>query len=552
MEGCKMVEQPYLNQVGGKVNDDISTFDGGLNAYMDKAFLYANQMPYVMNMTMIKPPMVQTRTSRNTLAYYMQSRTLPQPDGDILEIWANDENDFFVITRNEVTTNLERYYRASPASDFEKTTVSTELPNDEPIFYFCYVPLDDYTYVYIGNEHFKCKFRFQSNNPLNTNFYIFQTEEELKHLGIPVWHKARLWLCRPSENTVEWSNSLQPDDFTIGEDAFAGELYITSGKGNLVNIASFDDKLLVLCEHSIHAIYGDSGDPSSSNFFQLVDLFNNIGLKSPKCLAIGGGGLFWLGDNYEVYEYDGASLEMVSRPNTNNKVRRYGGISSIITAENSFIYPNRAKMVATASKLYYNVGTTTNRFLFVYDIYNKVWWCEDGEFNTIANYSDASNRILMGLPNGDILVNYELYADGYDNVYDFDANQIVMKPIEYEFHTRVYGVEGVDLRKTLNDVWFQARAEADVYINDIWTSKDKWGDLMGDITTPIEKNYVKFGRLKEEQQMPNTELYRPEKYEQQACYVEKLYGQRLNAFQIIVKGKGASKFYLMKREWRAR
>ena len=44
MEGWKMVK-PYLNQVGGKVENDVNLFTGGLNTYVDKGFIDADQMP---------------------------------------------------------------------------------------------------------------------------------------------------------------------------------------------------------------------------------------------------------------------------------------------------------------------------------------------------------------------------------------------------------------------------------------------------------------------------------------------------------------------------
>ena len=60
--------KPYLNQVGGEVENDVSLFTGGLNTYVDKAFLEADQMPYVMNMTMKRPPAIETRDKRGTIA----------------------------------------------------------------------------------------------------------------------------------------------------------------------------------------------------------------------------------------------------------------------------------------------------------------------------------------------------------------------------------------------------------------------------------------------------------------------------------------------------
>jgi hypothetical protein len=84
-----------------------------------------------------------------------------------------------------------------------------------------------------------------------------------------------------------------------------------------------------------------------------------------------------------------------------------------------------------------------------------------------------------------------------------------------------------------------------VYINDIWTSRDIWRNPEG-----LEENYKLIGKLKSVDRTPSRETYNQNLYEQQRCIVEKMYGQRLNTFQIIVKGTGASMFYQIKRIWR--
>jgi hypothetical protein len=285
-------------------------------------------------------------------------------------------------------------------------------------------------------------------------------------------------------------------------------------------------------------VYGDSGFPGKEeangftynpNFFQIVDVMNNLGIHSAKCTAIGGGRMFWLGDDYEVYEYTGSYINMISRPDGDE---RAGGISNIFSAEADIDWKNTARMVATSERLFLDMParlTEGNKYMFVYDIYNKIWWCEDGEFVTIANYSDSTNQIIMALPNGDIQISREKSTDeGVDRIYNFEERIVEEKPIEYEFHTRVYGADGTDLRKTISEVIFQARANASVYLNDIWTSFDKWGQLYGYDTPnrPIDLNYRKIGSLLYDQQKIQEEaidnVYQPETYEQQHIYVEKM------------------------------
>lgn len=555
MEGCKMVK-PYLNQVGGKVENDVNLFTGGLNTYVDKGFIDADQMPYVMNMTMYQPPMISTRPTRRTMAYGFNPQVMPTLN-TIVEMFAISETDILIVTTDGSTSTLRRLYR--DGDHWSKQDVGT-VPNADHYF-FTRCVVGPHRYIYIGNETFKIRVDANSYNPLTIKNYNEPGDSD--HYGIPVWHKGRLWLARPSKNEVEWSNVLAPDDFLIGEDpqdpthrGFSGTLYANTAKGFIQNIVSFDDKLMILCEHSIHAVYGSSGNATNQNYFQVVDVNNNLGVHSPTCIAVGGGRMFWLGDDYEVYEYTGSALNMISRPaSTRYTTISKGGISNLFTTEDNVDYNNNACMTATATKLYFNIGLNDNRFLFVFDIFNKVWWCEDGEFTTIADYSEIKNTILMAKPNGDILVSYERWGDGNDYVFNFDTNTIVEEPIKYEFHTRVYGADGTDSRKSISDVWFQASANATVYLSDIWTARDKWKEYFGDewALPAIENNYEPIGTLEEKyQSIDQLQTYRDYSYEQQVCHVPKMYGERLNAFQIIVKGIGTSKFYLMKREWRAR
>ena len=200
---------------------------------------------------------------------------------------------------------------------------------------------------------------------------------------------------------------------------------------------------------------------------------------------------------------------------------------------------------------------TRDSYLFVYDIYNKVWWAEDGNLTAIANLSFGDNRVVMA-KRRDIFIQTRIY-NGYDEIWQNEGRRKI--PIEYEFHTRVYGADGVSSRKSLERIWLQAKlglreyseedvAEADVYLLDAWTSVDNWEKPVPESVLKkigsIEKKAIK--KLED----GYLDTYDEYDYEQQECIVPKLYGQRLNTFQIVVRGRGASKYYLMKREWCSR
>lgn len=551
--------EPYLNRLGGNVDEDIATFDGGLNTYVDKGFLDSNQMPYVMNLTMKTPPSIQTRDSRNTIANKFGTKQIPWAEGEIVGMWAHRQDLIYFIIDHGDDDTLDLYI----VKEGVATKLGTVARNSDR-YYFCYCKTDTYEYVYIANENYKYRVNLGSINPLDLTTYT-----DL-HYGIPCWHKNRLWLLKPRAGTLEWSNSLMPDSFIIGPDDPAtptywgdsGEVPITNSRGSLTGMVSFDDKLIVFSEHSICAVYGNSGEDMimsgeteieyNPDYFTVVDLFGKIGCLYQYQIALGDNAVYWLGDDHQVYEYTGSTFYTISKPGkTRNSTISVGGIDNVIG-----LFKNPGiKLEATSDRLYID---TDEGYMFAFDIFNRVWWCEDGGFTTLANYSQTTNNLLMSTKRGDILSYDDTVAyGGHDEVYDWENNVITDKTIEFEFHTRVYGADGVNLRKTVSDVWLQMHnptiVNCDVYINDVWCARDKWRDHF-DNSIKSTTRYKKIGTVSTSSgaQTANLDRYDDMLYEQKRFIVEKMYGQRLNTFQIIVKGSGWAQFFIMKREWRAR
>lgn len=595
--------KPYLNQVNGKLNNDINLFTGGLNTYMDKAFINQNQMPYVMNMTMVTPPKMETRPFRVTLASYMENQRYTGTKR-ILDMYASEALGVYVIVSADIEARLEMW-RDQNGNWGVQDLGSLGYAQSTLRFCHCWQATQDY--LYIMNTWVKYKLTFGEGTPVLT-----QIQDGI--YGIPEFHKGRLFIADPVSRIVTYSalydfdnfdqtsttyyvyNS--PNDFPNPDEAptdkpylasfdndyyqlfdpnpgywssngtliakstitvsagigtglpdysiCAGDFKVTNAVGRVVGVKSFDDKLYIFCEESMHLLYGSTPDPSLSNSFQLVDLNNGIGAYSSRCITVGADRLFWLGSDKQVYEHSGSSTYMISRPTEDGT----GGIDNIFNRKDIGTTP---QMCATASRLYFNVKTSGdaapyNDTLFVYDVYNKCWWAEDGEFTSIcASIGNLSeDMIFMCTQHGDIQYTTAVsIGDDTDVVYDFENNVLDYKPIRYSFQTRVYGVDGVDMRKTLSDVWFQAKADATVYLGNLWTAQDFWeGKEMN--------GYVDIGKLKYITQ-PKTQPaeFDPDYYEQQRAKVPLMYGQRLNAFSIVVKGTGRSEFYLMKRNWRA-
>lgn len=542
--------KPFLDQVNGRVTDDVNLFTGGLNTYVDKAFIEANQLPFCMNMAMQQPPCMQTRPFRQTLAEYFPNGKYPGGERDIRELYVDTRLGTFAIIR-EHDDGLDEDIGVLYKYNFENGTIDRlqeiGLLRDNYYFCHCWQATTHYLYVMTNYEKYKLEFTgttIDSITPITDGFY-----------GIPEFHKGRLFLADPSTNIVTFSALYDFDNFdqtpTVPPDysVIAGDFKITNGIGQIVGTKSFDDKLYIFCESSIHLLYGNTPDPSLSGFFQLVDLNNGIGAYSNRCIAVGGNRLFFLGSDHQVYEHTGSSLYMISRPITEHG----GGIDNIFNRTYLGNYP---QMCAGNSKLYLNVpsnwtDTGMNEILFVYDIYNKIWWAEDGQFTSIAMDVMGSdvNQVFMALPTGDIVNETDVGIGGtIDYLYSFEEEKIFEAQIRYAFQTRVYGIDGVDMRKTVSDVWFQATANAEVYLGELWTVDHHWDRLPW--TDDHLDDYIKIGEIKQQAETSNEIRYTTDTSEQQRCIIPKMFGQRVNGFSVLVTGLGNSKFYLMKRNWR--
>lgn len=594
--------------IKSEVNDDINLFTGGLNTYVDKAFLEPNQMPYVMNLTMVQPPKMETRPTRQSLAQYFTGKAYPFQQQDVVNMWFDTKLGWFIVFSDNENMWLEKW--VSSEGIIDRISLGSLGARTDGV-YFCHCWQATEHYLYITTEKSKYKYTLSTDllEPIEDDIY-----------GIPEFHKGRMFFADPTSKIVTFSALYDFDNFdkvqlyaylqgvttpdltnadtnyiyltdyddtsytqymwdgsqwvTLADhlskadvvidptthisipdySVIAGDFKVTNALGDVVGMKSFDDKLYIFCKNSMHLLYGSTPDTSLSNAFQLVDLNNGIGAFSNRCICVGSDFLFWLGNDKQVYQHTGSYTYMISRPTEKGT----GGIDNLF----SHMYTGPlTQMCATNAKLFLDIGVNTpsNNTLFVYDIYNKIWWAEDGMFSSITeNKSEPGEAmIFMARPGGDIVYQYRT-GTGFDTdyLYNFEKSTLEEVPIKYRFQTRIYGAEGVDTRKTVSDIWFQARANADVYLGDLWTAKSHWDAAFWDDEEQL-KGYVKVGELKYVVQSEYTDSYDPNKvttptryYEQQRAIVPKMFGQRVNAFSVFVKGEGKSEFFLAKRSWR--
>ena len=522
-----------------QASDDLLLFNGGLNTYIEKAFIDSNQLAYAMNVTVRQPPVLVSRAPRKTLADEIIGEGIPwSKNSNIALMWAYNEGNIYFVREEGEKAYIEQLVRIGNKYDYERLFEIQKAYNGN--YYACYACKDNADYLYITTD--TAKYRIDH---IERGMGIV-TELIDDHYGPAVFHKGRLFFAKPGTNVVEYSDYLNFDNFQYGYDEqtqvwyTAGSFPVNSHIGKLTALASFDDKLVIFCEHSMHVLYGEFATDEEDSTAQQVDLNNAVGTLKQDFVAVGGGRMYWYGDDMQIYEYTGSYINMISRPTEVSA----GGIDTIF---DRLTYPK--KLSCSSNTLYINCN---QRYLLTYDMYNRIWWCEDGGFATIANYSQDIHNLIIATKEGDILrtIESEVGEQMNDTVYDWSTNKSVTTPIQYEFHLRVYGADGVSSRETLSKVHFQADADAEVFITDGWTMYDAWHPEKYGNSELANSRDVKIGTLKIHPSLHEIEKYNSQNYEQQECLVEKMFGQRLNTFQVKVRGKGFAKFYIMKQDWR--
>ena len=215
------------------------------------------------------------------------------------------------------------------------------------------------------------------------------------------------------------------------------------------------------------------------------------------------------------------------------------------------------RMASYDSKLYVIVRRdpllgALNDTALVYDTRTRVWWVEDGAFAEICRLDvdtrtsaySRSDFLIGAMYNGDLVI-MNTEPIGKDLLFNLETRECDYIDIDYGFETKTWLLGSVKYKKTLTNVWFQADADAKVYVSDHWTDILPWGAVP-------DNDYIKIGELKSasSHSMEHPTQYFHEGEERQRMIIPRMYMQRVNALAIRVEGKGNARFYLLEKEWR--
>ncbi len=237
-------------------------------------------------------------------------------------------------------------------------------------------------------------------------------------------HKTRLFVL-DSNNTIWWCNAGDyttwfgdpPTDEYVSEDA--GYWFIDSG-AELYNMEALGDDIFIFGLNKIYKFGGYSSDT-----FYLTLFATGVGIpnRSKTELIVGNNALYFVSDDYKVYEFNGRDYpRIISEPEISNG-DILNGISGGIDAakwENLGTYNTNWSFDSLAygkNKLYFypstseydkSVGSSTKAFVlgcYVFDVRRRTWYMQDVSYyryTYVAGHNYYFYTIICGDEYGDV------------------------------------------------------------------------------------------------------------------------------------------------------
>lgn len=542
--------KPYLRNVSGKpIKSDITMFTGGLNTCYDKAMIRDNQMPYMWNMTLNNSMSMTTRSNRESLAWFLEDTT-NWGTGEIQKMFAT--SDKTLLTIEKVGNNTEVYELKKESNYLTKDYIG-QVENSS--FYSIAECRDSSTKYFMISTLHKL---YKVSKDAFTETLEDVTDENNPICGVLAGHKNRLFVANGIDLFI--SKLRQYDDFTIvdGQEESGHQIRITNANGDIKALVPYDNKLIILCERSMHVLYGSS-PLSEVDQFTIVDFNNGIGCISDETWTICNKMLYWLDTDMSVYRYNGSGIVKISEEYGSDNYASYGGINGITYNPirlKQFVMSSYGDLVyicITQSRL----SNAVNDTLLVYNTKNRVWWAEDGEFSHMCKWETdtqtpfyyATDYLIGSMYNNDVVIMNALQKIDTDHLFNMETRHFDDIDIDYAFETKTWTLGTIKKEKTLTNIWFQANAEGRVAVCDYWNEHNVWDGAV----TKLDDNYLILGNLKKvgvrhNVQNPTATLHQGT--ERQRFIIPRMYMQKINAFSIRVEGTGYSEFYMMEKEWR--
>lgn len=434
-----MQQNPYLNNIQVKSNNQINYLAGGINNIYPAQNIQEDECQDMYNICLDKYPAARTRIGRTMMSnpgskgedvkyfgvagvkylFYIQGESLKDMTGT-------------VISNGITGTRFNHVYYADGNSEYLILYGDGIVPTRHKL------PLS------------------AINNP-----EIMPLPEGVTSFEHMCYHKNRMMAS--VGNMLYFSALQNPMDWTSAENSREDRV---PNCNQITGLVSFDDKLIVFSEENMHLYYGSNVIAGNSDSYTCVSLDNNIGCYNQNTIKVHNSYLYWLyGRN--IYEYDGSTIRNIEKATGNNGLT--GGVKEYLMG----ITINEAKNVSVAAsedKIYF--WFPDYKFFLIFDQKLRKWTKEtqgidDDTYAKICdsyadlNFSQTPTPIYALTNNGVI---YELTGgrkdgDKYIRTYGKDEfineeGLTVKKDIPFYIKTKEFKNGVLSKKKSLSAIWF--------------------------------------------------------------------------------------------------
>jgi len=258
-------------------------------------------------------------------------------------------------------------------------------------------------------------------------------------------HAERLWATgvKAYPNTVYYSDDLNPENWTGGEDA-AGEIYLPTWDGGVcIGVSTIFSDLVIFKTNNIYRVVG-----TYPSVYEVKEVYSSVGAIAERSIVSGGDKAFFLSKD-GLYYYNGVSAYPL-----------LGDMAKDIVINPS--YASQAVSIVYKNKLYcaFPEGTsTTNNAVFVYDLLNKnlmVW-----RGLAVSDFMEYEDDLLF------------TNATGYVNHFDKDATTFDGTAISAFWETPWQDLDAYRVTKTTDELYFYASGHGVLRVDVTFDGKTK-------------------------------------------------------------------------------
>ena len=435
-----MQQNPYLNNVQVKSNNQINYLAGGINNIYPPQNIQDDECQDMYNICLDKYPAARTRIGRTMMSN-------PGKRGQNVK--------YFGVAGVKYLF----YIQGESLKDMTGTVISNGITGNK--FNHVYYANGNSEYLVLYGDGIVPTRHKLPLSAINTP-EILPLPEGVTSFEHMCYHKNRMIASKG--NMLYFSALQNPMDWKTAENSREDRV---PNCNQITGLVSFDDKLIVFSEENMHLYYGSNVIAGNSDSYTCVSLDNNIGCYDQSTIKVHNSYLYWLyGRN--IYEYDGSTIRNIEKATANNGIT--GGVKEYLMG----ITINEAKKVSVAAsedKIYF--WFPDYRFFLIFDQKLRKWTKETQEINdndryamicdsyADLNFSQTPTPVYALTNNGVI---YELTGgrkdgDKYIRTYGQDeyVNEqglTVKKPVPFYIKTKEFKNGVLSKRKSLSSVWF--------------------------------------------------------------------------------------------------